>query len=34
MMLNTLLSPADWEAQPDWLENIRRNFNLNDSDVP
>ncbi len=34
MMLNTLLSPADWEAQPDWLKNIRRNFNLNDSDAP
>lgn len=33
-MLNTLLFPADWEAQPDWLKNIRRNFNLNDSDAP
>ena len=32
MMLNTLLTPTDLEAQPDWLKNVRRNFNLNDID--
>jgi len=34
MMLNTLLTPVDLEAQPDWLKNVRRNFNLNDIDTP
>lgn len=34
MMLNTLLTSTDLEAQPDWLKNVRRNFNLNDIDSP
>lgn len=34
MMLNTLLTPADLEAQPDWLKTVRQNFNLNDIDTP
>lgn len=34
LMLNTLLTSANLEAQPDWLKNVRRNFNLNDVDLP
>lgn len=34
MMLNTLLTPADLEVKPGWLQNVRQNFNLNDIDAP
>ena len=34
MMLNTLLTSADLEAKPEWLQNVRQNFNLNDIDTP
>lgn len=34
LMLNTLLTSTNLEAQPDWLKNVRRNFNLNDVDLP
>lgn len=34
MMLNTLLTPADLEVKPGWLQNVRQNFNLNDIDTP
>lgn len=29
-MLNTLLTQGDLEAKPEWLLNVRQNFNLND----
>lgn len=34
MMLNNLLTASDLEALPDWLKNVRQNFNLNDIDTP
>ena len=34
MMLNNLLTASDLEALPDWLKNVRQNFNLNDIDAP
>ena len=33
-MLNTLLTHADLENKSEWLLNVRRNFNLNDVDLP
>lgn len=33
-MLNEVLTISDLEAKPEWLQNVRRNFNLNDVDVP